>query len=122
MNDHMNERSPIDFSALGPPVPAERFEAGIARAIERGAADLQRRRGSAGVVRVVIAWRRPVLVLSGLAAAAAAIVIASRPAPRAQLATTGAPATVAEAIGIPAAYAEAVEGRAQFGAPVREQP
>ena len=122
MNDHMNERSPIDFSAIGPPLTAGLFDAGVAAAVRRGADDLRRRRSGAAVVRVVIAWRRPVLALSGLAAAAAMLAIAARPARRIQPTGVREPATVAEALGIPGAYAEAVEGRARLGGPKVERP
>jgi hypothetical protein len=109
MNDHMNERSPIDFSALGPPVTAERFDAAIAAAVRRGEDDLRRRRGGAAVVRVVIAWRRPVLAFSGLAAAAAVALLVRSGARTASNFTSA--GSVAEALGVPAAYAESVEGR-----------
>jgi hypothetical protein len=114
MNDHMNKRSPIDFSALGAPVPANRFEESIATVVRRGEDDLRRRRGGAAIVRVVIAWRRPVLALSGLAAAAAIALLVrtvqSAPPQRAES------ASIAEALGIPAAYTETVEGRITRGA------
>jgi len=92
------------------------MEAMVAAAMRRAAGELERRRGVVGVVRVVVAWRRPVLMLAGLAAAAAMILIVERPASGARSAAgagiaSNAPATVAEAIGIPAAYAELVEGR-----------
>jgi hypothetical protein len=109
MDDQMNR--PIDFSKLGPPLPAERFEALVAAAVRAGDADLQRRRGAIAVVRVVIAWRRPLLALSGLAAAAA-ITLLVRGAPTAPTASASSD-SVAEALGIPASYAERVEGRAQ---------
>jgi len=121
MNDHMNERSRIDFSALGPPVPADRFDAGVAAAVRRGEDDLRRRRGAAAVVRVVIAWRRPVLACSGLAAAAA-IALLARTAPPAP-SQPAAAASIAEALGIPAGYAVSVEGRAAHGgSDVQEKP
>ena len=113
MDDHMNETRPIDFSRLGPPLAAERFEALVAAAVRVGDADLQRRRGAIAVVRVVVAWRRPLLAISGLAAAAAIALIVRTPA-AASVATTS--DSVAEALGIPPAYAERVEGRSSSGA------
>jgi hypothetical protein len=111
MDEHMNDQSPIDFSSLGPPIPADRFEALVAAAARHGEDELQRRRGGGGaVVRVVLAWRRPVLALAGLAAAAA-IALLVRTGPAAQTQSI-ASSTVAEALGIPAAYAESVEGAA----------
>ena len=108
----------VDFSALGEPVRADRMDAMVAATMRRAVGELERRRGVVGVVRVVVAWRRPVLMLAGLAAAAAMVLIVERPASVAQSAAgtasaASAPATVAEAIGIPAAYAELVEGRAR---------
>lgn len=110
MADQMNDDGPIDFSALGPALAADRLDALVAAAVLRGADDLDRRRGVTAVVRVVVAWRRPLLALSGLAAAAAIAVLVR---PVRTTSSDGATAgTVAEALGIPAAYAASVEGRA----------
>jgi acyl-CoA reductase-like NAD-dependent aldehyde dehydrogenase len=112
MDDQMNEAAPIDFSSLGPAMPADRLEALVAATVRNADEELRRRRSGIAVVRVVIAWRRPLLALSGLAAAAA-ITMFVRAAPSASTsATTSASAgSVAEALGVPAAYAESVEGR-----------
>jgi hypothetical protein len=110
MDDQMNESRPIDFSRLGPPLSSERFEALVAAAVRAGESDLQRRRGALAAIRVVVAWRRPLLAISGLAAAAA-ITLFVRGAPAAPKASASSD-SVAEALGIPAAYAERVEGRA----------
>jgi hypothetical protein len=110
MDDQMSESGPLDFSRLGPPLAAGRLDALIAAAVRAGDADLQRRRGAVAVVRVVVAWRRPLLALSGLAAAAA-ITLLLRGSPVAPAAAPN-EVSVAEALGIPAAYAERVEGRA----------
>jgi hypothetical protein len=69
MDEQLNEQSPVDFSSLGPPISADRFNALVAAATRRGEAELERRRsgGERTVVRVVLAWRRPVLALAGLA-------------------------------------------------------
>jgi hypothetical protein len=108
MDDQMNESRPIDFTRLGPPLSSERFDALVAAAVRAGDSDLQRRRGAVAVVRVVVAWRRPLLALSGLAAAAAiTLLVRSAPAASSASATSD---SVAEALGIPAAYAERVEG------------
>ena len=111
MRDDQHDSGRVDFSALGPPVAAGRLEALAAATARRAAGELARRaRGGGGVIGIVIAWQRPVLAFSALAAAAAILVIAGRPASQAQLATdVRAPATVAEALGIPAAYAYEVE-------------
>ena len=114
MDEKTNEQSPMDFSSLGPPISADRFEALVAAAARRGEEELQRRRGGGAVVRVVLAWRRPVLALAGLAAAAA-IALFVRTGPTAQTQSL-ASSTVAEELGIPAAYAESVEGIAPSAA------
>ena len=110
MDDQMNESRPIDFSRLGPPMSAERFDALVAAAVRAGDADLQRRRGALAAMRVVVAWRRPLLTMSGLAAAAAiALIVRATPSTSRESDTTD---SVAEALGIPSAYAERVEGHA----------
>jgi hypothetical protein len=114
MDDSTNENTPVDFSAFGPPITADRLEALVAAAVRGGGEELRRRRSGAAVVRVVVAWRRPLLVLSGLAAAAA-IALIERPVAIA----TSEPAvdnSIAEALGVPPAYAESVEGRAHGAA------
>lgn len=113
MDDQTSEQTPLDFSALGASLPAARFDALVAAVARRGEDELQRRRGAVAVVRVVIAWRRPLLAVSGLAAAAA-IMLFVRAAPVTSAIATTESATagsVAEALGVPAAYAESVEGR-----------
>jgi hypothetical protein len=125
MHDRRNERMngaddgrdalPIDFSSFGPPLTVERFDAAVAQAAARGARELERRRSGAGVVRIVVAWRRPLLAISALAAAASVMLLV-RPARQATLAGAASSAatessTIAEALGIPASYAESVEGR-----------
>ncbi|HEV8410829.1 MAG TPA: hypothetical protein VGQ30_09990 [Gemmatimonadaceae bacterium] len=112
MDEQLDEQSPVDFSSLGPSISADRFNALVATATRRGEAELERRRGGGErtVVRVVLAWRRPVLALAGLAAAAA-IALLVRTGPAAQTQSL-ASSTVAEELGIPAAYAESVEGTA----------
>jgi hypothetical protein len=110
MDEEMNEQSAMDFSSLGPPIAADRFDALVAATARRGEEELQRRRGGAAVVRVVLAWRRPVLALAGLAAAAAITLFIRTPVAASTTTTAG---TVAEALGIPSAYAESVEGSAQ---------
>ena len=110
MDEKPNEQPAVDFSPLGPAIPAERFDALVAAAARRAEEELQRRRRGGAVVRVVLAWRRPVLALAGLAAAAAiALLVRSGPAAQTQSVASN---TVAEALGIPAAYAESVEGTA----------
>jgi acyl-CoA reductase-like NAD-dependent aldehyde dehydrogenase len=114
MDERESETTPMDLSALGPPVSASRLEAMVAAIVRRGEDELARRRGSAGVVRVVIAWRRPLLALSGLAAAAAVALIV-RGAPASPANGQVAASSVAEALGIPAGYAESVEGSSRDG-------
>ena len=109
MDDQTNERTPVDFSSLGPALPAARLDALVASVARHGEVELQRRRGAVAVVRVVIAWRRPLLALSGLAAAAAiTFLVRTKPVSTSEAAAAG---SVAEALGVPAAYAESVEGR-----------
>ncbi len=120
MDDHMDERTPLDFSSLGPPLTAERLETLVAATVRDADDELRRRRSGMAVVRVVVAWRRPLLALSGLAAAAA-ITLFVRAAPSASTSaatsTTSAnvAGSVAEELGIPAAYAESVEGHSANG-------
>ena len=113
MNDQ--EKIPVDLSALGPPLDANRLDALVAASVARGADELRRRRAGGGIVRVVVAWRRPLLAVSGLAAAASlALLVRSAPARSGATAET-ASGTIAEALGIPAVYAESVEGHAAGG-------
>ena len=114
MDDQKNERTPVDFSSLGPSIPAARFDALVAAVARRGEDELHRRRGAVAVVRVVVAWRRPLLALSGLAAAAAITLFVRTASVTTSAATTesAAAGSVAEALGVPAAFAESVEGRA----------
>jgi hypothetical protein len=108
MDDQTNERTPVDFSSLGPAVPAARFDALVTAVSRHGETELRRRRGAGAVARVVVAWRRPLLTLSALAAAAAvALFVRATPV---QTTGTAAAGTIAEALGVPAAYAESVEG------------
>jgi acyl-CoA reductase-like NAD-dependent aldehyde dehydrogenase len=119
MTERDRDSEAVDFSPLGSPVPAARLEEMVAAAVRRGSPELARRRGAVGVVRVVVAWRRPVLVMSGLAAAAAmAMMVRSAPVRGAAGASgEAAPArSIAEALGIPAGYATAVEGTSRDGA------
>jgi hypothetical protein len=119
MDDDEHDSGRVDFSALGPPIAAHRLDALVAATVHRGAGELARRAQDGAVIRMVVAWRRPLIAVSGLAAAAA-IVLLARPvhvAPNAAIASaqgsarTAAPAgSIAEALGIPAGYAEAVEG------------
>ncbi len=107
-----------DFSALGPSVVRARFDEMVAAAVRRGAAELERRRGATGVVRVLMAWRRPVLVLSGLAAAAAMVLTLRAPSRAAarEMVSPDSGGSIADALGIPAGYAAAVEGYPNGGA------
>lgn len=121
MDDRRLEHVPFDLSLLGPPLATDRLETLVAGVMRRGDGELARRRGAGGVARVVWAWRRPLFVASGLAAAAAGALFANlgpgTPA------SPGETATVSEALGVPPAFAESVEGRTATAIPVqREKP
>ena len=122
MTEHDRDDQPVDFSALGPPLAADRFDELVAAVAHRGADELARRANSDGVIGIVFAWRRPVLALSALAAAAAILLIVRNPVQSAQLAELRGPATVAEAIGIPAAYAYDVERASRADTRPTERP
>jgi hypothetical protein len=116
MDDHTDERTPLDFSSLGPPLTADRLETLVAAAVRGADDELRRRRSGMAVVRVVVAWRRPLLAISGLAAAAAiALLVRTAPSASSGSTSTASAGSVAEELGIPAAYAESVEGHSAIG-------
>ena len=55
--------SPIDYSSLGPPISAARFDALVAKVGRAAQPELQRRRARRGLMRVVVAWRKPLMVV-----------------------------------------------------------
>ena len=118
-DDHEHDSRRIDFAALGPPLAADRLDALAAAAVALGAEELARRERGGAVVRLVVAWRRPLLAVSGLAAAAAIALLARPVRPAALIASAPASAqsagSIAEALGIPEAYAASVEGSARAG-------
>ena len=119
MDDRDND--PVDLSALGPVLGADRMNQLVKGALARSIPELERRRraGVDNVVHVMVAWRRQLLTVSGLAAAAAVIAALSLPARTVAptLWQGSSPAneesvSISEALGVPAAYVESVEGHA----------
>jgi hypothetical protein len=117
--DPDGDDAPFDLSSFGPPIPAARFDALVANITRAGAPELQRRRSAGGLVRVVVAWRRPLITASGLAAAAGiAVMLRTSPvtATTARVVSNTTVATdtltVSTALGIPADLASSVEGTA----------
>ena len=118
-----DDPTPIDLFALGPALDGAHFDALVDQALQASATELERRRTRPTLALVVVQWRRPVLSLVGLAAAAAvALTVVPARSPRASLgaatvATAGAAfsdsASVAEWLGVPSAYASMVEGRSR---------
>lgn len=120
MTDDRDE-SPIDYASLGPPISSARFDALVANVSRAAQLELhrrqERRREQRGLMRVVVAWRKPLVVASGLAAAAA-FAIMLRTSPVTTLAVAGRgegtvasdTLTVATALGIPAEFTSSVEG------------
>ena len=107
-DDHVRDSDRIDFSVLGPPLDADRLDALIAAAAARGSGELARRERGGGVVRLVVAWRRPLLAVSGLAAAAAIVLLLPRSHERdrrVRANITQSVGSIAEALGIPETYA-----------------
>ncbi len=113
--------SPIDYSSLGPPISSARFDVLVANVGRAAQPELQRRREQSreqrGLMRVVAAWRKPLIVASGLAAAAGfavmlrtspvtAVIVASRDVGTIASDTL----TVSTALGIPAEFTSSVEG------------
>jgi hypothetical protein len=117
--------SPIDYSSLGPPISSARFDALVANVGRAAQPELERRREQyreqsrehRGLMRVVVAWRKPLMVASGLAAAAGfavmlrtspvtAVIVASRDVGTIASDTL----TVSTALGIPAEFTSSVEG------------
>ncbi len=116
MTDYRDD-SPIDYSSLGPPISSARFDALVASVGRAAQLELQRRREQRGLMRVVAAWRKPLIVASGLAAAAGfavmlrtspvtAVIVASRDVGTIASDTL----TVSTALGIPAEFTSSVEG------------
>jgi len=121
--DHDGDDVPLDLSSLGPPISAPRFDALVASIGRAAAPELQRRRAARGLARVVVAWRRPLMIASGLAAAAGfAVMLRIAPVTTtgslvATTSTTTADTlTVSTALGIPADLAASVEGTAAMAA------
>lgn len=115
-----DEERPLDLSALGPRLDPARREASIAAILQASQAELARRQRRPSLALVVVEWRRPVMSLAALAAAAA-VTLFVMPARFAATATAtatfaygAAPAdsSVASLLGVPADYAGWVEGSA----------
>lgn len=124
MTDDRDE-SPIDYSSLGPPISSARFDALVANIGRAAQPELQRRRErrreqrseQGGLLRVVVAWRKPLMLASGLAAAAGlAVMLRTSPVTSVIVASrdVGAIAsdtlTIATALGIPVEFTTSVEG------------
>ena len=120
MTDDRDE-SPIDYSSLGPPISSARFDALVANIGSAAQPELQRRRErrseQGGLLRVVVAWRKPLMLASGLAAAAGlAVMLRTSPVTSVIVASrdVGAIAsdtlTIATALGIPVEFTTSVEG------------
>lgn len=113
-----DEATPLDLSALAPRLDVARREARIAAILQASHAELARRQRRPSLALVVVEWRRPVMSLAALAAAAA-VTLFVMPARSAATATAtfaygAAPAdsSVASLLGVPADYAGWVEGSA----------
>lgn len=115
--DADRDGTPLDLSALGPPLVADRWDAMVAGALRASEGELARRTRPS-ISRAVVAWRRPVLAVASLAMAAALVLIvvpqqrATRTSVEASRGSSQVASTVAESIGIPGDWAPRVEGSA----------
>ena len=119
-NDSDREITPMDLSALGPPLAPARWDAMVAGAMRASEGELARR-AQPTMSRAVIAWRRPVLAVASLAVAAALVLVLVPQQPSASSASaasgsnggeTSEASTLAESIGIPGDWVRMVEGTA----------